>query len=128
MRPAILATVVAVIGVLLSAGNAFADTTVAADPAARQVTALGGALVWVSGDATGQVLMQRTSAGTGPVPGAPEAAFYRSVDLGHDAHGRLVLTYQRCDSRASCVPFRDDLHGHRARIRDLTLPRCVPST
>ncbi len=54
-------------------GAAAADTVVAPDPAAEQVTALGGTLVWVSGDFGEQKLMQRDSNGIAGVQGAPAA-------------------------------------------------------
>jgi hypothetical protein len=105
-----------------------ADTTVAPDTAARQVTALDGTVVWVSGEFGAQVLMQHSAAGTAPLTGAPPAAAYSSIDLGHDAGGRLVLTYLRCAAPSRCVARRDDLHGHRAGFRGLTPAGCSLST
>jgi hypothetical protein len=107
---------------------AAADTTVAPDPAARAVTALDGALVWVSGAYGAEALMYRTPGGPARVPGAPKAKSYSSIDLGHDAGGQLVLTYLRCKSAGKCTALRDDLHGHRASIKGLTPPRCTLST
>jgi hypothetical protein len=51
------------IAALAPAGASAADTTVAADPLAQDVTALGGTVVWVSGKSGHQVLMARTAAG-----------------------------------------------------------------
>lgn len=117
-----------VAALLAPAGTAAADTVVAADPAAEQVTALGGTLVWVSGDFGEQRLMQRDRNGIAEVRGAPAARSYRSIDLGRDRRGRLVLTYQRCGAGRGCVILRDDLRGNRASLRGLTRPRCVLST
>src|SRR4051794_9826902 len=44
--------------------------TIASDPTASEVTALDGTVVWVSGPAGAQTLMQRDAAGTRPVQGA----------------------------------------------------------
>jgi hypothetical protein len=101
---------------------------VAPDPAAHEVTALDGTIVWVSGELGAQTLMQKNAGGIAPVQGAPAAQRYGSIDLGHDADGNLVLTYMRCSSNSACVARRDDLHGHRASIRGLTLSRCTLST
>src|SRR3954451_7302039 len=81
------------------AAPAAADTTVAA---------LDGTVVWVAGDAGSQTLMQRSGGVTAPVAGAPAAQGYRSIDLGHDTRGGLVLTYRRCSSFSRCVARRDD--------------------
>lgn len=105
-----------------------ADTTIAPDPAANQVTALDGTIVWVTGKFGSQTLVQKTAAGIAPVPGATTATRYGSIDLGRDAAGNLVLTYMRCSTASSCVARRDDLHGHRAGFKGLTLSRCSLST
>jgi hypothetical protein len=128
MRRLTLLIALTAAAVPLGAGGASADTTVVADPTASQPTTLGGTLVWVSSSAGGQVLMQRTPAGIARVPGAPRAAFYRSVDLGRDADGDLVLTYRRCRTAASCSTLRDDLHGHRTPVRGLEPSGCALST
>jgi hypothetical protein len=39
--------------------------------------------------------MQHDAAGDRPVEGAPQAYSYRSIDLGRDRAGNLVLTYVR---------------------------------
>lgn len=106
-----------------------ADTIVAPDPVAEQVTALGGTVVWVSGEFGAQKLMQRTEAGgVAPVKGAPTAQSYRSVDLGLDSAGKLVLTYQRCATLKSCKTLSDDLAGKRRSIALRAVTRCAPST
>jgi hypothetical protein len=97
-----------------------ADVTVAADPLADQVTALDGKLVWVSGSSGHQKLMG--------VPSPPEAKAYRTIDLGHDAKGRLVLTYLRCKTFSHCTAFRDDLNGHRKAFKGLARHGCALST
>ena len=52
-----------------------ADTLVAPDSAAKQVSALDGTLVWVTGEFGHQKLMQRTPDGmVSAVKGAPEVA------------------------------------------------------
>jgi len=133
-RPtAILAAVACAASALALAGAASpahaADATVAADPAAEQVTALDGTIVWVTAaPGGGQRLLQQRDGVTGPVPGAPVAGFYRSIDLGHDTAGRLVLTYRRCETLSRCVSRRDDLAGHRASIRGLGVRGCSPTT
>src|SRR5438132_510627 len=75
-----------------------ADTTVAADPSAQRIAALDGTVVWVATDGASQALMMRDDSGAPPheVPGTPEARSYRSIDLGRDLSGGLVLTYLRC--------------------------------
>src|SRR3954451_4773624 len=102
--------------------------TIAPDPTASEITALDGTVVWVSGAAGAQTLMQRDASGPRPVPRAPVARAYRSIDLGHDRAGALVLTYVRCPASGACAVRRDDLRGHRASVRGLTLTRCSLST
>jgi len=97
-----------------------ADTTVAADPLADQVTALDGKVVWVTGTSGHQRL-----AGT---PSPPEAKAYRSIDLGRRKDGKLVLTYLRCRTFSHCTAFRDDLNGHRRAFRGLAPRGCALST
>jgi hypothetical protein len=113
---------------LAAPAAAAAGTTVAPDPAARSVTALDGAVVWVSGAYGAEKLMYTTPGGPARVPRAPAAKSYSSIDLGLDAKGRLVLTYLRCKSAGRCTALRDDLHGHRASIRGLTPAHCALST
>jgi hypothetical protein len=72
--------------------------------------------------------MQRTPGGTiSAVRGAPEARSY-AIDLGHDSDGKLLLTYQRCDTASSCKVLWNDLDGRRATFRNLTLRGCTLST
>lgn len=124
LLPALVATLAAT-----APQAAAADTTVAPDPDAQEITALQGTIVWVTDVPGGrQALMQHTADGTRPVSGAPTAAFYRSIDLGRDSRGRLVLTYLRCATPSRCVPKRDDLAGHRATIKGLGLRGCTLST
>jgi len=108
-----------------------ADTIVAPDPAADQVAALDGTVVWVSGADYDQVLMQRTGGVIKRVEGAPRAG-YISIDLGRDRKGKLVLIYTRCrksnEPGGTCTAKRDDLHGKRASFKNLTLKRCSLST
>ena len=120
--------ILAALAVLAAPAIAQADTTVAADPAAQDVDALDGSVVWVSGRFGSQRLMQKTDAGVKPVAGAPVAAAYRSIDLGRDGRGGLVLTYLRCRTASSCVARQDDLRGGRRSLRGLTLPGCSLST
>src|SRR4051794_17852304 len=103
-----------------------ADTTVAADPAAQQVAALDGTVVWVSGTFGKQSLMTVDAPGATPhqVPGVPQARSYPSLDLGRDAAGDLVLTYLQCSSPSRCVALRDDLGGHHAGIKGLRPKGC----
>jgi hypothetical protein len=113
---------------VLPAGAAAQDT-VAADPAAEQITALDGTVVWVSGGFGRQRLVQRTPDGTiAPVKGAPQSRSYRSIDLGRDSDGKLRLTYLRCDTSSSCKSLWDDLDGRRATFRNLEAPKCRVNT
>ena len=112
----------------LVAPAAASAQTVAADPAARQVTALGGTIVWVSGRSPAR-LMQRSPDGTvAPVTGTTELAAYRNPDLGRDAGNRLVLTYSRCTTLTRCTYVRDDLAGRTTRFKGLALKNCTVSS
>jgi hypothetical protein len=105
------------------------DTLVAPDPAAEQITALGGTLVWVSGPFGSQRIFQRTPDGTiAPVKNAPRSRSYRSIDLGRDSDGKLRLTYLRCDTSSTCKALWDDLDGRRATFRNLEAPGCKVNT
>jgi hypothetical protein len=131
MRRAVLTTALLAACALAALGPAAAaaDTLVAADPAAQQVTALEGTLVWVSGAFGSQRLMQRAPDGTiAAVRGAPLSRSYRSVDLGRDSDGKLRLTYLRCDAGAPCKALWNDLDGRRATFRNLAPPGCGLST
>ena len=99
---------------------ASADTTVHPDPLADQVTALDGKVVWVTGASGHQTLAGATT--------GPEAKAYRTIDLGRDANGRLVLTYLRCRTFSHCTAFRDDLNGHRKAFKGLAPRGCALST
>ena len=120
--------ILAALALLAGPAAAHADTPFAADPAAQDVDALDGTVVWVSGAFGSQRLMQGTAAGAGPVAGAPVATAYRSLDLGRDAGGGLVLTYLRCRTGSSCVARQDDLRGGRRSLPGLTLRGCSLST
>ena len=99
------------------------DAVVVPGVVARQMTALDGTLVWLGGAFPNQTLMQRTPDGTvAAVEGAPASA-YRSIDLGHDAHGKLVLTYLRCAGGGTAIS--DDLAGHRVSYKRLVPKRCT---
>lgn len=103
-----------------------ADTLVAPDPTAQQITALDGTLVWVSGRFGNQTLMQRTPDGAiSAVKGAPASRNYRSIDLGRSRSNTPVLTYLRCDSGQACKPISDNLAGRRATFSRLTRPGCA---
>jgi hypothetical protein len=107
---------------------AHAAAPVVADPAAQDVTALDGTIVWVSGATGAQTLMQHDAAGDRPVAGAPRAFAYRAIDLGRDRSGAPVLSYVRCATASSCAIRRDDLHGRRASFRGLEPARCSLAT
>jgi hypothetical protein len=98
-----------------------ADQVIQADPAAQAVTALGGKVVWVSGSSGHEVLK-------GFVKVPAEAKAYRSIDLGRNAQGKLVLTYLRCRTFSHCTAFRDDMNGHRKAFKGLAKPGCALST
>lgn len=105
------------------------QTVVAPDPAAEQVTALDGTIVWVSGRFGSQRILRRTPDGTiAPVKGAPRSRDYRSIDLGRDSDGKLRLSYLRCDTGSSCKALWDDLDGRRATFRNLAAPGCEINT
>src|SRR5205823_11031081 len=128
MRPhALIATAVSLTA-LAPAGTIAADTTVAADPAADQVTALGGTIVWVTGPSGAQTLMRHPAAGDVPVTAAPKAKAYRTIGLGRNANGKLVLTYLRCRTFSHCTAFRNDLAGHRTAFKGLAPRGCSLST
>lgn len=113
----------------LPAGAFAQDPPIVPDPAVQQITALDGTIVWVSGPFGSQRLMQRTPGGTiSPVEGAPLSRSYRSIDLGKNRDGKLLLTYLRCDTGSSCKALWNDLDGRRATYRNLTLPGCTIST
>ena len=101
-------------------------TLLAADTHAGDLAALDGTRVWISGPfGTETLMMQRGTDPAAPVPGAVVARAYRGVDLGHDAQGRLVLTYTRCLMLVHrCSPIRDDLQDHRSTIRGLAPAGC----
>src|SRR3954469_6528667 len=123
---ALLVAAVAALAAAPAAASA-ADTTIAADPAAQQVAALDGTVVWVSGKFGKQSLMTVDAPGATPhqVPGVPQARSYPSIDLGRDVAGDLVLTYLQCSSPGKCVALRDDLGGHHAGIKGLRPSGCT---
>jgi len=97
------------------------DQLTTADPAAQAVTALDGKVVWVSSTAGSQTL---EGVQVAPKP----AKAYRSIDLGRDASGKLVLTYLRCRTFSHCTAYRDDMKGHRKVFKGLAKPGCALST
>jgi len=102
-----------------------ADTVVVPGAVASRLTALDGHIVWTTGRFPSQTLMQRGSDGTvAPVPGAPKAV-YRSIDLGHDASGKLVLTYLRCEGTKNCKAISDNLAGRRVSYKRLVPSLCA---
>lgn len=102
-----------------------ADRVVVRGADARQMTALDGTIVWVSGKFPNHTLMQRGPDGTiKPVAGAPRATYF-SIDLGHDGAGKLVLTYLRCAGTKNCKAYSDDLAGHRVTFKRLAPKRCT---
>ena len=106
------------------AGTSIAESPVlVAGAVAPRMTALDGVVVWITGSGVSSKLMQRTAGGiVRRVAGAP-AGSYRSIDLGNDAIGRLVLTYLRC-AATRCKAWSDDLHGHRSQFMHLAPRRC----
>lgn len=129
MRRFLPTSLIAALLLALPATAGAADSLVASDPAAEQVTALDGTIVWITGEFGRQKLMQRTPDGTiSAVKGTREARDYRAVDLGRDRDGRLQLTYLRCDAGAKCRALWNDLAGRRASFRNLALPRCQVNT
>jgi len=129
LSTSIVAVAVAVAVAALPATAAAAVAVVIPDPAAQRLTALDGTIVWVSGAFGHQRLMQRTPGGTiATVKGTRESQSYRSIDLGHDSDGKLLLTYLRCDRNTPCKALWNDLDGRRATFRKLALPKCAVST
>jgi hypothetical protein len=125
---ALVTSLIAALALAVPATASAADTLVAPDTAAKQVAALDGTLVWVTGGFGHQRLMRRAPDGTiSAVSGAPEARSY-AIDLGHDSDGKLLLTYQRCDTASTCKVLWNDLDGRRATYRNLTLTGCTLST
>lgn len=130
-RSLLTAALAAAMLALPAATATAADSVVAPDPAAKQITALDGTIAWVTGAFGHQRLMQRTPDGTvSAVKGTREARSYRSLDLGHDQDGALRLTYLRCDGNAdsTCQSLWNDLDGRRATFRNLTIPNCTVGT
>jgi hypothetical protein len=129
MHRLLLTSLLAAAALALPATASAADTAVVSDPAAQQLTALDGTIVWVSGAFGHQKLMQRTPDGVvAPVRGTREARAYRSIDLGHDSDGALRLTYLRCDSGSSCKALWNDLDGRRATFRGYEPKGCALTT
>jgi hypothetical protein len=128
MTPRPLIAAALTVAALAPPAASAADTTIAADARACEVTALGGTVAWVSGKSGHQVLMAHTAAGVARVKGAPEAKAYRTLDLGRNASGKLVLTYLRCRTFSHCTAFHNDLRGHRAAFRGLAPKGCRLST
>ena len=108
---------------LLAPAAASADT-VAPDPEARQVTALGGTIVWTSGQQPAK-LMHRAPDGT--VTQIAQAEVIRNPDLGRDAKNRLVLSYSRCTSFTECVYVREDFERGRTKLK-LAPKNCAVSS
>jgi len=112
---------------MASAASA-SDSALQPDVGAQFLAALDGTVVQIAGNAPNYTLAQHNPDGTVvPVAGAPQA-LYRSVDLGHDAAGRLVLTYIRCSDNTNCKAYSDDLAGHRVSYKRLTPRRCTLTT
>lgn len=129
MHRSLLTSLLTAACLALPASASAQDALIAPDPAAQQITALDGTIVWVSGPFGSQRLLQRTPDGMiAPVKGAPLSRAYRSIDLGKDRDGRLLLTYLRCDTSSACKSLWNDLDGRRATYRKLTLPGCSIST
>jgi len=129
MHRILLTSLIAASALALPAGASAADILVVPDPAAQQLTALDGTIVWVSGAFGHQKLMQHTPDGAvAAVKGTRESRSYRSIDLGHDSDGKLRLTYLRCDAGTPCQALWNDLDGRRATFRKLALPNCAVST
>ena len=129
MHRSLLTSLLAAALLALPATASAAGTLVAPDPAAEQVTALDGTIVWVTGEFGRQTLMQRAPDATiSPVEGTREARDYRAIDLGRDSDGKLLLTYLRCDAGARCQTLWNDLDGRRATFRNLALPGCQVDT
>lgn len=129
MHRFLLTSLIAAALLAVPATASAADALVVPDPAAEQVTALGGTIVWITGEFGRQKLMQRAPDGTiSAVEGTRAARDYRSLDLGRDRDGKLQLTYLRCDAGAKCQALWNDLDGRRATFRNLAPPRCQVST
>ena len=121
----LLATLLLACFVAAPSAASAADTVVVPGVIADQLTALDGNVVWVDGAFPKQSLRQLFPDGhVASVPATPEAS-YRSVDLGHNGNGDLVLTYLRCKGTKNCVAISDDLSGHRTAFKHLAPKRCT---
>lgn len=90
---------------------------------APRMTALDGSMVWINGGSSFTTLMRTDPTGqVSPVKGAPVGP-YRSIDLGRDVNGDLVLTYLLC-AGGHCRAYADDLNGHRTLFKRLVPKRC----
>lgn len=109
-----------------------ADTVVVDDVGAQQIAALGGTIVWVSGQLGSQSLMIHTPRGDTRVAGTPRAYDYDWIDLGRDSRGRVVLTYVACTRyqrlAGGCTAHLDDLQSHGAPLTGLALAGCQVNT
>lgn len=129
MHRSLLTSLLAIALLAFPATASAADALVAPDPAAEQVAALDGTIVWVTGEFGRQRLMQRSPDGTiSVVKGTRQARDYRHVDLGRDRDNKLLLTYLRCDAGGPCQALWNDLDGRRATYRNLALPGCRVDT
>ena len=108
----------------LQAPAAASAEPVAPDPDARQLTALGGTIVWTSGRQPTKLMLRAPDGTVGQVA---EAAVIRNPDLGRDAKNRLVLTYARCASFTDCVYVREDFERGRTKLR-LAPKHCAVSS
>src|SRR5919108_6024701 len=90
----------ALLSVLLFAGPARADVTVATVAKPAPVSFFAGRLVWSAFDPATNTysLMTRVSDVTSAVPVKPRAVPF-DVDLGPDRNGNTVAVYSRCRGR-----------------------------
>ena len=125
IKSALIASItVAALAAGPSVASAAPDTARISDVGAQSMTALDGKVVTITGAAPNHSLKLRQPNGTVVSVLAPVGT-YRSVDLGHDASGNLILTYIRCDiGSPSCNAYVDDLAGHRTAFQALTPARC----
>ena len=107
----ILPTLIA--AALLAPAAAHADTVVP-DPDAKQLTALGGAIAWVSGESPAKLKLR---APDGTVTEVATATAIRNPDLGRDAKNRLVLTYASCSTLTKCTYVREDFERGRTTFK-----------
>jgi hypothetical protein len=108
---------------LLGAGTASADTTLASGlPADVKVSMRGDAIAWSAPAGAGRWKLVIARHGVAADASVPTARMPFDVDLGDDGHGHLIATYSRCgrppfglERPRGCDVYRYDVTAGRER-------------